>query len=281
MFAPKIEERLDRLERRFPRYLQEFNTKPPFNDSQLEHHQRTIALLGSFASAADAARDERFADSLAATLKSWAIGVERHSQSLAPGFREQVRSNSLAISGLEHLRIDHPSIDAERAARRIWLIIRDLDIVRCKDQPVERKVVSGTKALHHLLPDLVFPMDNEYTATFFGWNDFGSRPERRFKSVFVRVAAIARAVSPQQYVGEGWNSSISKVLDNAIVGFCLDEGLMSRNKTRRKTEAAMIQHVRSLAQQMGREDLLQPGRSAEFIEWLKKHGIAAAELKCP
>ncbi len=46
MFAPKIEERLDRLERRFPRYLQEFNTKPPFNDSQLEHHQRTIALLG-------------------------------------------------------------------------------------------------------------------------------------------------------------------------------------------------------------------------------------------
>ncbi len=124
-------------------------------------------------------------------------------------------------------------------------------------------------------------MDNEYTATFFGWNDFGSRPERRFKSVFVRVAAIARAVSPQQYVGEGWNSSISKVLDNAIVGFCLDEGLMSRNKTRRKTEAAMIQHVRSLAQQMGREDLLQPGRSAEFIEWLKKHGIAAAELKCP
>jgi len=271
MFAPvndNVEQRLDRLEHAFPEYLQAFSASPPFNDSQLEHHRRTIDLLGGFANAADAARNERFADSLAATLKSWDVGAERHSQSLVPPpqFREQLRSNSLAVAELEHLRIDDPSLDVERASRRIWLIIKGLDIVRYKDQPVGRKVVSGTKALHHLLPNLVLPMDNEYTATFFGWNDFGSRPEQRFRSVFRRVATIARTVSPQSYVGEGWNSSMSKVLDNAIVGFCLSEGLMSRSKERRKENAAIVRAIHKVAEQMGREDL----RGDELIKWVQK-----------
>jgi hypothetical protein len=247
-----------------------FHTKPPFNGSQFEHHRRTMELLRGFASAADAARDATFANSLADTLRSWDVGVERHSQSLAPEFREQVRGNSLAISELEHLRIDDPSIDVERAASRIWHIIRDLDIVRYKDQPVERKVVSGTKVLHHLLPNLVCPMDNEYTANFFGWNNFGSRPEQRFRYVFGRVAAIARAVSPQQYVGEGWNSSISKVLDNAIVGFCLSEDLMSsgkRNRRRKQAEdRAILAGLPKVLKEMGLAHLTR----SELTEWLKK-----------
>jgi hypothetical protein len=271
MFAPRditVEQRLDRLERDFPRYLLAFNAKPPFNGSQFEHHRRTIEFLRGFASAADAVRDEGFAGSLAATLKAWDIGVERHSQFLVPPreFTEQLRHTSLAVAELEHLRIDGPSMDEERAARRIWLILRDLDIVRYKDRPVKRKVVSGTKALHHLLPDLVFPMDNEYTATFFEWRDFGVDSEPRFKHAFRRVAAIARAVAPQSYVGEGWNTSVSKVLDNAIVGFCLSEGLKSRSKERNKENAAIIRAIHKLAEEMGRGDLKGDG----LIKWVQK-----------
>jgi hypothetical protein len=235
---------------------------------QFEHHLRTIELLRRFATASDAACDEGFADSLAATLKSWDVAVKRHGQSLSqpPELRGQLRSISMAVAELEDLRIDGPPIDVERCASRVWLIIRDLDIVRCKGQPVKRKVVSGTKALHHLLPNLVFPVDNEYTATFFGWHDFGTDPEHRFKSVFRQVAAIARAVSPQSYVGEGWNTSVSKVLDNAIVGFCLSEGLTSRNKSnRRKRQAAL-----NLLKEAGLADPL------EFAKRLKE--LAGTEL---
>jgi len=65
-----------------------------------------------------------------------------------------------------------------------------------------------TKALHHVLAELVVPMDREYTQTFFGWHaeEFGA---------FVQ---IARLVNPSQYVNIGWNSSRTKVLDNALVG---------------------------------------------------------------
>ena len=282
MFAPaddNVEQRLDRLEHAFPEYLRAFNTKPPFRDFQLQDHRQTLELLSSFTSASDAARDGGFADSLADTLKSWGVGAERHNGALVPPpeFREQLKSISLDVAGLEHLRIDDPAMDEERAARLVWLIIKDLDIVRCKGRPVERKVVSGTKTLHHLLPNLVFPIDNEYTGTFFEWTDFGHHPEEHFGSVFRQVAAIARAVSPQSYVGEGWNSSISKVLDNAIVGFCLSEGLMSRNKSRNKEKKAIIRTIHKLAKQMGREDLLEPGRSDELIKWMLKE-LPGAEL---
>jgi len=197
----------------------------------------------------------------------------------APQFREQLRSNSLAVAELEHLRIDDPSLDVERASRRIWDIVRVLDIVRCKGRPVKRKVVSGTKALHHLLPNLVFPMDNEYTATFFEWRDFGVDSEQRFKYAFRRVATIARAVAPQSYVGEGWNTSVAKVLDNAIVGFCLNEGLISPGKrNRRKKQAedrAMLTCLSNVLKDAGREDLLEPGRSADVIKLLQ--GLPRAE----
>jgi hypothetical protein len=250
MLAPKnvsIEERLDRLELGFPQYLQAFNTNPPFKSRQLDCHRRTIELLRTFASAADAVRDESFAESLAATLEAWDVGVERHGQSLVPQaeFRRQLKKQSLAVGELECLRIgDDALMDDERVSSLIWHIIDDLDIVRCKDHPVKRKVVSGTKALHHLLPNLVPPMDNEYTATFFGLNGFGDRPEQGFRLVFRSVAATARVVSPQSYVGQGWNSSVSKVLDNAIVGFCRTEGLLSRNKGRKKEGDALIGALR-------------------------------------
>ncbi|MGA3076179.1 MAG: hypothetical protein ABSG56_21120 [Bryobacteraceae bacterium] len=260
-----VEQRLERLECGFREYLHAFNTEPPFTRSQLEHHLLTIELLRRFATASDAARDEGFADSLAATLKSWDVGVERHGQTLLrpPEFRGQLRSISMAVAELEDLRIDGPSIDVERAGHRIWLIVGDLDIVRYKSEPVKRKVVSGTKALHHLLPNLVFPMDNEYTATFFGWHDFGTDPEHRFK--FRQVAAIARTVSPQSYVGEGWNTSVSKVLDNAIVGFCRSQGIMSRNKCNRRKKQAVL----NLLKEAGLADPLEFARRLKEVAGTK------------
>jgi hypothetical protein len=91
--------------------------------------------------------------------------------------------------------------------------------------------------LHHLLPKLVFPIDNEYTATFFGWDNFVHDPEGRFAAVFCQIARIARLVNPQSYVAaQGWNSSSAKVLDNAIIGYYLVTGLRSRSKEWRQQD---------------------------------------------
>jgi hypothetical protein len=90
----------------------------------------------------------------------------------------------------------------------VWQIIRGLDIVTKDNQPVQNKVVSGTKTLHHLLPELVFPIDREYTQSFFMWGptSFQYHPAECFAFAFIQVAEIARSVDPNSHVGEGWNS---------------------------------------------------------------------------
>jgi hypothetical protein len=215
-----IEKRLVDLESRFREYLEFFNAAPPFGSRQLQNHRRTLNSLSSFASASDAARDGEFANSLAETPKSWDIGVERSKTDLVQPweFREQLRRISLAVAQLERQRIDELTIDNESGvARLIWRIIRELDIVTKDGRPVKRKVVSGTKTIHHLLPDLVFPIDNEYTGTFFGCDDFGHHAEQRFTFVFCRVAASARAVAPKVMSGRGGTLAGQKSLTTPLL----------------------------------------------------------------
>ena len=89
-------------------------------------------------------------------------------------------------------------------------------------------IVAGTKTLHHLLPDLVVPMDRAWTGTFFQfhlpeWQDSGSQ-RRIFQLAYSQFAEVARRVQPQQYVtGQGWRTSRSKVIDNALIGYCKAE----------------------------------------------------------
>jgi len=82
------------------------------------------------------------------------------------------------------------------------------------------RIVLGSKALRHLLPELVVPIDREYTQRFFGWANptLQNFPERCFREAFAGFAAIAREANPAQYVGRGWHTSKTKVIDNAIVG---------------------------------------------------------------
>jgi hypothetical protein len=63
-------------------------------------------------------------------------------------------------------------------------------------------------------------MDREYTQMFLGWQNpqfqYGQR--NCFTEGFNIFAQIARSVNPSQYVSKGWNSSRTKVIDNALVG---------------------------------------------------------------
>lgn len=81
--------------------------------------------------------------------------------------------------------------------------------------------------------DLVPPMDCAYTAPFFGWAQrLQGREAEFFEIAFRAYADMAERTNPATYAGQGWNTSLTKVLDNAVVGYCkvhlLDKG--SREK---------------------------------------------------
>ena len=214
-----VAERIDMLIAHFDKYLAAFDKYRPFSRlGQYENHRHTIDRRIELGSAEKALQDEYFLKSLYATLKSWGIG-QRGSRLLSyDSFVTELRHHTCDIVSLDHLRIDDERIDIPDLTLRIERLVGSISIVDNAN-----KLVSCTKALHHILPDVVVPMDRQYTQHFFGWHnpEFQYDPNSCFRVAFHAFARIAKAVVLDHYVGQGWHTSPTKVLDNAGVGYCL------------------------------------------------------------
>ena len=69
---------------------------------------------------------------------------------------------------------------------------------------------------------------------FFGWHspEFQNQQSACFHQAFDVFVRVARAVKPGQFVDDvGWNTSKSKVIDNAVVGlFVMAKELVASHK---------------------------------------------------
>ena len=90
----------------------------------------------------------------------------------------------------------------------------------------ERRIVGVSKTLHFLLPDLVMPIDGTYTMIwFFNHNVSVNGPRNEFnkifKPIFIEVYKEIKTLKLNQdsVDGIGWNMSVPKLYDNAIIGF--------------------------------------------------------------
>lgn len=215
----KREPLTDLLVADFPRFLHAFEENCPFNRyGQLEYHVKTIKRLKECGSVGRALADESFLRSLHDTLQVWGIGARGSNLKPLAQFASALRQRESEIASFAGIALDQPGLDAEPTSSRLWQLINTLDVVTNN-----QKIVAGTKALHHLLPELVVPMDGAYTKPFFGWHNpqFQYGQEGCFREAFMAFAKIARAANPRQYVSVGWSSSITKLIDNAVVGvFC-------------------------------------------------------------
>jgi hypothetical protein len=187
----------------------------------LYFHFKTLSLLRQHNSVADAIRDDAFLESLYATLTAWGLhrmgprGAKlRDFTVMAESIKEVAdRITMLSRFALFHLNADEiPSV-----AENIWAVIASLKIGFG-----ETKIVAGSKALHHILPDLIPPIDRQYTIRFFLNNKSLYQGD---KSAFLEMfpyfhqIAIQRRAQIERRVGTGMNTSPTKVIDNAIVGF--------------------------------------------------------------
>lgn len=214
-----VADRVRTLIARFDRYLAVYDTQPAFRPDQLAAHRRTIELRWRAGSAA-AAADPQFAASLHRTLRAWGLGMRASVLLPGPAFADALAAAIPRLAEVENLRIDDPNL-SDRAADQIWALISELGVTENQS-----KIVAGTKTLHHLLPDLVPPMDREWTGLFFGYQPprFQSGQQSLFKNMFATFHDIALQVDLASRVsGRGWRTSTSKLLDNAAIGYCQSE----------------------------------------------------------
>lgn len=204
----------------FDSYLGAFTQRPPFvKGGQFEHHAETIRLRRELGTVAAAVASERFVGSLHATLRAWGIGVRASSLVEPSNLQAELNGSLSQLEALEGVQL----ADAGRSDRNaVWGLIQSLAITGNR-----ARLVALTKTLHHLLPDLVPPIDRAYTGLFLGFHQLAFQNDQSeiFEAAWTAFQEVARQVDLNSYVGRGWNTSTTKAIDNAIVGFCMQEQL--------------------------------------------------------
>lgn len=166
--------------------------------------------------------DDDFLELIYITLDAW--NMNQRGAKLIP-FEELKKSV---------LKIDNRSLLKDLYAYKLNLLSEnDLDIVVSKIKQIfytlkvattKTKIVGISKALHFLLPDLIMPIDRRYTLnTFYGHNKYNqdiSKEFKTFKEIFTRFYEIAKELklSEEDIDNFNWNTSIPKLIDNALIG---------------------------------------------------------------
>lgn len=186
----------------------------------------------------EAILDTQYKEYLYATLCAWGIhrmGREAGRLVEFGKFCQEIETLSPYLGRLQGLYLSELTAqEVEDTTHMLWNLIESMRI-RPVDKPY---LVPATKALHHILPELVVPVDGQYTAAFFGWsrNELLNRPRDMFFKVFPTLADIAKRIKPQvsSYAGQPFHRTLAKIVDNAIAGFVISERENARvatNKT--------------------------------------------------
>jgi len=221
--ATTVEERLRYLYNDFPAYVLVYDRSIAFTKSQLDAHLDTLRLRKKLGTVRNAVCSEVFADSLWATLVAWRMNRGRKGGGLMPPktLARTLKTNVDIIEQLEDKKIDAlPQDEIEPVTYELWQLIQKLQVSATNTQ-----IVAGTKALRHILPELVPPIDRKMTGSFFGKRPQAfqgiDEQEKLFRQFFRAFVCLAQKTAPRQYVGDGWRTSVTKIIDNAIIGFGL------------------------------------------------------------
>ncbi|WP_131519217.1 hypothetical protein [Kribbella capetownensis] len=205
----------------FDRYLAVYDGTVPFSGVQLSAHRAALQARHAAGSAADAARDPEFARVLRGTLLAWGLGVRASRLAEESEFAAALTAAAPLLAVLDGLRIDQQTLPTD-LDEQLWRLIDGLGVVAN-----DAKIVAGTKTLHHLLPDLVPPIDREWIGRFFSLH----APEwqgHQQRATFLRLFRAYRDVATQvdldaELTGQPWRTGLAKLLDNGVIGYCKAE----------------------------------------------------------
>jgi hypothetical protein len=162
--ASRMAKRCEELAANFAHYLGEFENRSLFGGPSVHFHVRAIERRRTHESVRSALADDELLELIYAMLAPW--GMHRMGPTGAKlvdfaTFCERIRRQRMILEELESFVITDLD-DSNAVADTIWRAVSDARVSASATQ-----VVAGTKTLHHLLPDLIPPVDREYTIRFF------------------------------------------------------------------------------------------------------------------
>ena len=209
--------RVKKFNNNFEEYLAYFNKNNIFTGPSIYFHIESIKFLRQN-DLSVVLEKKLFYEYLYATLASW--GLHRMGDTKTKlvnfvKFRDSIYSQKEKILDIKDEKITELSQD-NFITNRLQEIIGNLKIGEG-----DTKIVYNSKALHHLLPDLMPPIDRQYTLQFFYHSTNPSNIDNCFSEIYPYFISIANSNKKiiHKNIGNGFNTSKTKVIDNAIVGY--------------------------------------------------------------
>lgn len=169
-------------------------------------------------------KNDDFCRMLYRTLEAWNMNQRGARLNEFEIVKESIKQHEPYLIDLYENKLNSiDSLEGENGLK----IIRDLEFVFCHLEIMKskRRIVGVSKAMHFLLPDLVMPIDSTYTMPYFyGTNKYNKKADKEFQNyldIFTRTHRITNnlKLTNSDVKGGKWNTSIPKLIDNAIIGF--------------------------------------------------------------
>ena len=227
-----VEDRIEDLCRDFRYYLHYYETERKSHMNKhifrSEDHISAMRLRNGLEGVSTAIDSDEFVKSIWCTLGAWGMNSKR--------FRNDRDDRGPKLESLEHFILQFRKhrqeiVDLENCSimdisgnPQIAGKLRGL-IYKLRLSARKRQVVAGSKALHHLLPKVMPPIDTQYTCKFFCVA--GADGPVQFGSIIEGYGEIARRIEQdhgEDYLSglvgkKDWWTSETKLIDNAIIGW--------------------------------------------------------------
>lgn len=166
------------------------------------------------------------------TLVAWNMDQRGAKLNSTEIIKESILKHKISLNELYKYKLHKlNNEDVIKITKYLRILFEKLRVMKSK-----RRIVGVSKSLHFLLPDLVMPMDGKYTMqAFYGNNRYSTNLQKEFED-FMHIFRISVEIteelnlSENDVTGDKWNTSVPKLIDNAIIGF---ENLRKKRKVRK------------------------------------------------
>jgi len=205
----KLIKKKEYLVKNIPKLIKKFDYR---KEPELYFYKKIISKIRNN-SLKNLLKRNDFIELLYATLTSWDMNARGAKMKYFDDFKENVIKNKNYFLDLSKYKLTEISESDFLEIKGILGKLYDrLDVMQTKG-----KLVSNSKIMHYLLPDLVMPMDRKNTLNFFFGNTNESKD--KFLDVIECTYYIAREIDLNKFVNKynDWNLSVPKIIDNAII----------------------------------------------------------------
>jgi hypothetical protein len=177
----------------------------------LYFYKRTMALRRQRAKISAFISDDYNLEILYATLVSWDMNSRGAKLKYFDAFQGSILSCLPAYEAIEEKEKDF----RPDSAADMLLLLKEV-FVRMKLMETAGKLVSNAKCLHFLFPSLFMPMDRTNTLQYLFGNTNESE-DRYLAAMRLSFEVMQAPVRYEDYLDDGWNQTIPKMIDNAII----------------------------------------------------------------